>query len=316
MAMFKYILRRLLIMIPVLIGLTIVVFLLVNVLPGDTARIIAGDYADEATVQSIREAYGLDKPIHIQYINYIKDLLHGDFGRSYHSRRDIATEIANVYPKTIQLALATEVVGVVVGVLLGMIAAVRRGSLVDRGVTAFGVLGLSIPQFWFALILQLLFAVTLQWLPPSGYGVGFDRYIILPALTLGIPSAGMMARVSRSAFLEVLPQNYIRTARAKGLKERLIIWRHTLKNAMIPILSLIGTDMSRLITGTMIAESVFSWPGIGKYGYDALFYKDMPALQATVLILAVTICGINLIVDILYGLVDPRVRVSQKGGQA
>ena len=314
--MFKYILRRLLIMIPVLIGLTIVVFLLVNVLPGDTARIIAGDYADEATVQSIREAYGLDKPIHIQYINYIKDLLHGDFGRSYHSRRDIATEIANVYPKTIQVALATEVVGVVVGVLLGMIAAVRRGSLVDRGVTAFGVLGLSIPQFWFALILQLLFAVTLQWLPPSGYGVGFDRYIILPALTLGIPSAGMMARVSRSAFLEVLPQNYIRTARAKGLKERLIIWRHTLKNAMIPILSLIGTDMSRLITGTMIAESVFSWPGIGKYGYDALFYKDMPALQATVLILAVTICAVNLIVDILYGLVDPRVRVSQKGGQA
>ena len=314
--MFKYILRRLLIMIPVLIGLAIVVFLLVNVLPGDTARIIAGDYADEATVQSIREAYGLDKPIHIQYINYIKDLLHGDFGRSYHSRRDIATELANVYPKTITLALATEVVGVVVGVLLGMIAAVRRGSLVDRGVTAFGVLGLSIPQFWFALILQLLFAVTLQWLPPSGYGQGFDRYIILPALTLGIPSAGMMARVSRSAFLEVLPQNYIRTARAKGLKERLIIWRHTLKNAMIPILSLIGTDMSRLITGTMIAESVFSWPGIGKYGYDALFYKDMPALQATVLILAVTICGINLIVDILYGLVDPRVRVSQKGGQA
>ena len=168
--MFKYILRRLLIMIPVLIGLTIVVFLLVNVLPGDTARIIAGDYADEATVQSIREAYGLDKPIHIQYINYIKDLLHGDFGRSYHSRRDIATEIANVYPKTIQLALATEVVGVVVGVLLGMIAAVRRGSLVDRGVTAFGVLGLSIPQFWFALILQLLFAVTLQWLRPRAKG--------------------------------------------------------------------------------------------------------------------------------------------------
>lgn len=314
--MFKYILRRLLIMIPVLIGLTIVVFLLVNVLPGDTARIIAGDYADEATVQSIREAYGLDKPIHIQYINYIKDLLHGDFGRSYHSRRDIATELANVYPKTITLALATEVVGIVVGVMLGMIAAVRRGSLVDRGVTAFGVLGLSIPQFWFALILQLLFAVTLQWLPPSGYGVGFDRYIILPALTLGIPSAGMMARVSRSAFLEVLPQNYIRTTRAKGLQERFIIWRHTMKNALIPILSLVGTDISRLITGTMIVESVFSWPGIGKYGYDALFYKDMPALQATVLVLAVTICGVNLIVDILYGLVDPRVRVSQKGGQA
>lgn len=313
--MFKYILRRLLIMIPVLLGLTLVVFLLVNVLPGDTARIIAGDYADEATVESIREAYGLDKPLHIQYLNFLGNLLRGDFGRSYHSRRMIARELANVFPKTIKLAIATEIAGVLMGVMLGMTAALRRGKVLDRCVTAFGVLGLSIPQFWFALILQLLFAVTLQWLPPSGYGVGFDKYIILPALTLGIPSAGMMARVSRTAFLEVLPQNYIRTARAKGLKEHVVIWRHALKNALIPILSLIGTDISRLITGTMIAESVFSWPGIGKYGYDALFYKDMPALQATVLVLAIAICMINLIVDILYGFVDPQVRLSQKGGE-
>ncbi|MCI5956261.1 MAG: ABC transporter permease, partial [Clostridiales bacterium] len=211
--------------------------------------------------------------------------------------------------------IATEIAGVLMGVMLGMTAALRRGKVLDRCVTAFGVLGLSIPQFWFALILQLLFAVTLQWLPPSGYGVGFDKYIILPALTLGIPSAGMMARVSRTAFLEVLPQNYIRTARAKGLKEHVVIWRHALKNALIPILSLIGTDISRLITGTMIAESVFSWPGIGKYGYDALFYKDMPALQATVLVLAIAICIINLVVDILYGFVDPQVRLSQKGGE-
>lgn len=302
-------------MIPVLIGLTMVVFLLVNVLPGDTARLIAGDYADEATVETIRQTYGLDKPIHIQYIEYMKKVLQGDFGRSYHSRRQIAREIKNVFPKTLRLALATEVFSVVVGVMLGMIASLRRGTLADRAVTAFGVMGLSIPQFWFALILQLLFAVTLKWLPPSGYGAGFDKYIILPAMTLGIPSAGMMARVSRTAFLEVLPQNYIRTARAKGLREHIVIWRHALKNAMIPILSLIGTDISRLITGTMIAESVFSWPGIGKYGYDALFYKDMPALQATVLVLAVTICFINLIVDILYGIADPRVRVSQKGGE-
>ena len=313
--MFKYILRRLLMMIPVLIGLTIVVFLLVTVLPGDTARIIAGDYADEKTVESIRQAYGLDQPIHIQYLNFMKNLLQGDFGRSYHSRRPIAKEVSNVFPKTIKLALATEAAGVLMGVLLGMTAALKRGTLVDRCITGFGVLGLSIPQFWFALILQLLFAVTLKWLPPSGYGVGFDRYVILPALTLGIPSAGMMARVSRSAFLEVLPQNYIRTARAKGIKEHAVIWRHALKNAMIPILSLIGTDISRLITGTMIAESVFSWPGIGKYGYDALFYKDMPALQATVLVLAIAICVINLIVDILYGFFDPRVRLSQKGGE-
>lgn len=301
-------------MIPILIGLTIVIFLLVNVLPGDTARIIAGDYADEATVERIREAYGFNKPIHIQYIEYIGKILHGDFGTSYHSHRRIADEIANVFPKTIQLALATECMGVIMGVLLGMMAALRRGSIADRFITAFSVMGLSIPQFWFALILQLLLSVTLQWLPPSGYGSGFDRYIILPAMTLGIPSAGMMARVSRSAFLEVLPQNYIRTARSKGLHERTVIWCHALKNAMIPILSLIGTDISRLITGTMIAESVFSWPGIGKYGYDALFYKDLPALQATVLVLATAICLINLVVDVLYGFVDPRVRLEQRGG--
>ncbi len=311
--MIQYIVRRLLIMIPVLVGLTLVVFLLVNVLPGDTARIIAGDYADEKTVDTIRTQYGLDQPIHVQYVNYIRNLLEGDFGRSYHSRRQIATEIRNVFPKTIQLALMAELFGVAVGVGLGMTAALRRGSLIDRGVTGFGVLGLSIPQFWFALILQLLFSVTLKWLPPSGYGHGFDQYILLPAMTLGIPSAGMMARVSRAAFLEVLPENYVRTARAKGLKERLVIWKHALKNALIPILSLIGTDISRLMTGAMIVESVFSWPGIGKYGYDALFYKDMPALQATVLVLAIGICAVNLVVDVLYALVDPRVRLGKEG---
>ncbi|NCB31984.1 MAG: ABC transporter permease, partial [Clostridia bacterium] len=165
-----------------------------------------------------------------------------------------------------------------------------------------------------ALILQLVFAVTLKWLPPSGYGKGFDMYLILPALTLGIPSSGMMARVSRAAFLEVLPQNHVRTARAKGLQNHVIILRHTLKNALIPVLSLVGTDMSRLLTGTMIVESVFTWPGIGKYGYDALFYKDMPALQATVLVLAVSICVVNLVVDVLYAMVDPRVRLSKEGG--
>lgn len=204
--MFKYILRRILIMIPVLIGLTIVVFLLVNVLPGDTARIIAGDYADEATVESIREAYGLNKPIPVQYIEYLQKLLKGDFGRSYHSRRMIAKEISNVFPKTIKLAIATEIVGVVMGIVLGMLAALRRGSVADRCVTAFGVLGLSIPQFWFALILQLLFAVTLKWLPPSGYGVGFDKYVILPALTLGIPSAGMMPAFPEPLFWKYYPK--------------------------------------------------------------------------------------------------------------
>ncbi len=308
--MTRYIIRRLLALIPVVLGLTLVVFLLVNVVPGDTARLIAGEYADEKTVESIRVAMGLDKPVLEQYKNYLLSLAKGDLGRSYQTHRPVAEELMTVFPKTIQVALTTEVISIIVGLLLGMTAALHRGSLYDRGISMFGVLGLSIPQFWFALILQLLLAVQLKWLPPSGYQNGFDIYIILPAITLGIPSAGMMSRVSRSAFLEVIPQNYIRTARAKGLRERSVVWKHALKNALIPVLSLVGTDMSRLLTGTMIVESVFTWPGIGKYGYDALFYKDMPALQGTVLVLAVAICLVNLFVDILYAAADPRVRYS------
>ena len=239
----RYIVRRLLALIPVILGLTLVIFLLVNVIPGDTARLIAGEYADEATVEQIRTTMGLDKPILVQYGNYLLDLVQGDLGRSYQTHRPVLEEILTVFPKTIQLAVTTEVISIVVGLFLGMSAAVRRGSLFDRGITMFGVLGLSIPQFWFALILQLVLAVKFGWLPPSGYQGGFDIYIILPAITLGIPSAGMMARISRSAFLEVLPQNYIRTARAKGLREKSVIWKHALKNALIPVLSLVGTDM-------------------------------------------------------------------------
>ena len=306
--MVQYIARRLLALVPVILGLTLVVFLLVNVVPGDTARLIAGEYADEATVEQIRTTMGLDKPVLEQYGSYLLSLLRGDLGRSYQTHRPIAEEIASVFPKTIRLAVTTELLSILAGLILGMTAALHRGTLFDRGISMFGVLGLSIPQFWFALILQLVLAVKLGWLPPSGYQSGFDLYIILPALTLGIPSAGMMSRISRSAFLEVLPQNYIRTSRAKGLREGLVVWKHALKNALIPVLTLVGTDMSRLLTGTMIVESVFTWPGIGKYGYDALFYKDMPALQATVLVLAVSICLVNLLVDILYAAADPRVR--------
>ncbi len=310
--MINYIIRRILTLFLVLIGLTIVIFTLVNVIPGDTARLIAGEYADEATVEQIRENMGFNDPYYIQYLNYVSDIVQGDLGRSYITNRPIADELKSVFPKTIQLAITTEIFSIIVGVSLGLTAAVHRGKIVDRLITMFGVAGLSIPQFWFALMLQLVFSVGLSLLPPSGYENGFDIYIILPALTLGIPSAGMMARVSRAAFLDVLNQNYMRTARSKGLKEIVVVLKHALKNAMIPILTLIGTDIGRLLTGAMIAEAIFGWPGIGKYGYDALFYKDMPALQATVLVLAVSICIINLLVDILYAWVDPRVRENMR----
>jgi peptide/nickel transport system permease protein len=306
--MINYIIRRLLILIPILLGLTIVVFLLLTVLPGDPARLMAGEFADPETVESIREEMGFNKPIIKQYFSYLGNLLKGDFGRSYQTNRPVIKELAMVFPKTVYLALVTEFLSILIGVTLGMLSASKRGKLLDRSVMVFGVLGLSLPLFWLALILQILFSIKLGVLPPSGYGSGFDIFIVLPALTLALPSSGLMARVSRSAFLEIIPNDYVRMARAKGIPKRMVVWKHTFKNALIPILSLIGTDISRLFTGIMIIEVIFSWPGIGKYGYDALFFKDMPALQGTILTLAVSVCLVNLIIDLLYAAVDPRVR--------
>lgn len=305
--MFSYIVRRILSLIPIVLGVTLVIFLLLNVLPGDPARLMAGPYAPQETVDSISREMGFDDPLPKQYVRFLGNLLHGDLGRSYRSRGPVAQEIMSVFPKTLLLAAVSQVFSVVLGVFLGMTAALNRGRLVDRAVMFSGVLGLSLPAFFLALLLQILFSIKLGWLPPSGYG-GLDIRIIMPALALGLPAAGWMARVSRSAFLDVLPQDFMRTLRAKGLPERAVIWRHALKNAMVPIISLIGTDFSAKLTGIIVVEFIFSWPGLGKYGYDALFAKDMPALQGTVIVLTVSVCVVNLIVDILYAFIDKRIR--------
>ena len=306
--MIGYVVRRLLQFVPILIGLVTVLFALLNILPGDPARLMAGPFANPDVVETIREQMGFDRPILVQYLDNLWNLARGQFGRSYQSRRPILADLIEVFPKTVQLAFAAEVTSALFGIWLGVIAATRRNGWADRLIMTVAALNLSFPLFWLALMLQIVFAVFLRLLPPSGYGAGFDSFIILPAFTLALPSLGLLARITRAALLEVLSEDYIRTARAKGLKVALVMRRHVLPNALIPIVTTIGTDFVRLLGGIPIIEVIFAWPGIGKYAYDALVFRDLPALQASVIVLAVSVSLINLIVDLLYAFINPRIR--------
>lgn len=305
--MASFIIRRILVLIPILIGITFIIFALLYILPGDPVRLIAGPGATPETIESIRHEMGLDRPLHTQYLDYLSKMLAGDLGRSYQTRRRITEELAAVVPRTVQLAVAAEVISSIFGILLGLVAAARQSGWPDRIITTLAAFQLSFPLFWLALMLQLLFAVKLRLLPSSGYEVGFDKFILLPAITLAIPSSGILARITRVAILDTLREDYIRTGRSKGLGEVLIFVRHALPNALIPITTTIGLDLARLIGGITIIEVIFSWPGLGKYAFDALVFRDLPALQASVIVFAVFVTFINLVVDLLYGLIDPRI---------
>jgi peptide/nickel transport system permease protein len=305
--MVSFTLRRILMLIPILIGITFIIFALLYILPGDPVRLIAGPGATPETIESIRHEMGLDRPLHTQYLDYLSKMVVGDLGRSYQTRRRVTEELAAAVPRTVQLALAAEVISSVFGILLGMIAAARQNSWPDRVITILAALQLSFPAFWLALMLQLLFAVKLHILPSSGYENGFDKFIILPAITMAISSAGILARLTRVAVLETLREDYIRTGRAKGLRELKVFFQHALPNALIPITTTIGLDLARLIGGITIIEVIFSWPGLGKYAFDALVFRDLPALQASVIVFAVFVIIINLLVDLLYRFIDPRI---------
>jgi len=306
--MLGYTVRRLLQFVPILIGLITVLFALLNILPGDPARMMAGPFANPDVVETIREEMGFDRPLWVQYLDNLRHLARGEFGRSYQSRRPILKDLLEVFPKTVQLAITAEVTSALIGVWLGIVAATRRNGWADRLIMTIAALNLSFPLFWLALMLQIVFAVFLRLLPPSGYGAGFDQFVILPAITLALPSLGLLARITRAALIEVLGEDYIRTARAKGLRDVLVIRRHVLPNALIPIVTTIGTDFVRLLGGIPIIEVIFAWPGIGKYAYDALVFRDLPALQASVIVLAVSVSLVNLAVDLLYAFINPRIR--------
>lgn len=292
----------------IVIGITIIIFSLLYVLPGDPVRLMIGQSANPESVEALRREMGLDRPLISQYLDYVGDLFTGDLGRSYQTRRAVSDELLLVVPPTIQLSLVAEAMSVLIGIFLGVIAAVFSNKFIDRFITNLAAFQLSFPLFWLALMLQMLFAVNLKWLPLSGYANGLDKYIFLPAITLAIPSSGILARMTRVAISNILSEDFIRTARAKGLRESMVYIRHALPNSLIPITTMVGLDLTRLIGGIAIIEVIYSWPGLGKYAYDALVYKDLPALAGSLIIFAIMVSIINLLTDLIYGVIDPRIR--------
>lgn len=303
--MLSFILRRLLLAIPTLFGVLVIVFLLLYVAPGDPVQEMVGERADPETVARLRAELRLDDPLHKQFIHYAGGVVQGDLGRSYITRRPIRQDIAERFPKTLQLAGAAMLLASIVGITIGILSARVPGGWFDRISLGVAYLGISFPVYWVGLILILVFAVMLRWLPPSGYG-GIE-YLILPALALGSRSIAFLARVTRSAMLDVLGSDFVRTARAKGQSERLVITRHALRNALIPIITVLGLDFGYYLTGSILTETIFSWPGLGRYVVNAISRRDLPAIQGSVLFLSVVFVLVNLITDLAYAKADPRV---------
>lgn len=280
--------------------------------PGDPATMVGGPTATESDLESIRENLGLNDPFLVQYGRYIKNAVQGDFGYSYQSKQSVSEAIAIRLPNTFKLAIASMIVAIIIGVVAGLISALRQNSWLDMTSTTLALAGISIPNFWLGALLILVFAVNLQWLPVGGLSAPFYtaegfKQMILPAITLGTSAAAMIARMTRSSVLEVAKADYVRTARAKGVKEKSVIWVHTLKNAMIPVVTVIGVNFGGLLGGTIITEKVFAINGVGRLMVDAIAQRDFPMVQASVLLVATLFVVVNLIVDIVYTFIDPRI---------
>ena len=303
--MLRVFLRRLLLSIPTLFGVLVVVFLLLYVAPGDPVMAMVGERADPETIARLRAELRLDDPMMTQFGRYAGGVLRGDLGRSYITGRPLLSDLLERFPKTLQLAGAAMLLATICGVTLGVLSARNPGGLIDRFGLALAYLGISFPVYWVGLLLILLFAVTLHWLPPSGFGGA--RYLVLPALALGMRSIAFLARMTRSAMLDSLGADYVRTARAKGLGERAVVVRHALRNALIPIITVLGLDFGAYLTGSILTETIFSWPGIGRYVVNAIARRDLPAIQGSVLFLSAVFVLVNLITDLAYAKADPRV---------
>lgn len=304
--MFRFVAKRLLEIIPILFLVTILIFLFVHLIPGDPARLVAGTDATIEDVEVVRKELGLDKPLHIQYITYIGNLLKGDFGTSLKTKRPVIEEIGSRFMPTFWLTLWSMVWAVIVGLLIGVISATKRNKWQDYLGMFGAVSGLSLPSFWLGLMLIQLFAVTLGWLPTGGLD-SWKSYI-LPAFTLGTGVAAVIARFTRSSLMDVLKEDYIRTGRSKGLTERDIVWGHGLRNAMIPVVTMTGLQFGFLLGGSVVIETVFSWPGLGKLLIDSVSYRDYPIIQTEMLLFALEFILINLVVDLLYGILNPQIR--------
>lgn len=311
--MITLIVRRVAELLLLLLGISFLVFGSMYIAPGDPASMIGGPTATETDLENIRENLGLNDPFLVQYGRYLGNAVQGDFGYSYQTKQSVADAIAVRFPNTLKLAIASMVVAVVIGLIAGLISALRHNSWLDFTSTTFALAGISIPNFWLGALLILVFAVNLQWLPVGGLSEPFYtaegfKQLILPAITLGTGSAAMIARMARSSMLEVVRADYVRTARAKGVKESKVIWVHTLKNAMIPVITVIGLNFGFLLGGTIITEKVFAINGVGRLMIDAIAMRDFPLVQGSVLLVATLFVAVNLIVDIVYTYVDPRIK--------
>ncbi|MEO7995922.1 MAG: ABC transporter permease [Gemmatimonadaceae bacterium] len=298
--------RRMLLALPTLFGVLTVVFLLLYVAPGDPVQAMVGEQADSATVARLRRELKLDAPLPVQFAHYVAGIAQGDLGRSYITNRRIVDDIAERFPKTLLLAGSAMTIAILLGVSIGVACAVKPNGWFDRLALGFTYIGISFPVYWVGLLFIVLFAVTLRWLPASGYGS--VKYLVLPALTLGMRSIAYLARITRSSMLEVFGADHIRTARAKGLSESAVRWRHALRNALIPVVTVIGLDFGAYLTGSILTETIFSWPGIGRYVVQAISKRDLPAVQGAVLFLSVVFVLVNVLTDLAYQRVDPRVR--------
>ena len=303
--MLTFVVRRLLLAVPVLLGVVFIVMLTVDLLPGDAASLMLGEHATKDAVAALREHLGLDKPFLVRYLDYVGRLLRGDLGRSIQQNRPVAAELADAWPPTLTLTLAALVIATVVGVAAGVASAVWPNSFFDALARLGSLFGLSMPIFWTGLVLIVVFSLWLNWLPVGG--AGSLSHLVLPAVTLAMPSVAMIARMTRSAVLDVLGEDYVRTARAKGVREPWVLGKHALRNAFIPILTLLGLQSGQLMGGAILTETVFSWPGLGRLMVKAIFARDYVLLQGAVLVFALAFVIVNLLVDLSYGLLDPRI---------
>lgn len=304
--MYRYIINRLIMLIPVLLGVVFIVFFIMDLAPGDPVYQVAGDQATPAELQELRVKLGLDGNIFTRYVRYIKNMLRGDLGVSYISKRNVMKTYLERLPNTLMLASVTMVVAILVSIPLGIIAAVHQNSIKDTVSMILALLGLSIPNFWLGLLLIILFSLKLKWLPSGG--INGIKSIILPALTVGLGLAALMTRTTRSSMLDVVRQDYLRTARSKGVTEKKVIYRHALKNALIPIITIFGIQFSNVLGGSVLAETVFSWPGVGRLVVDAINQRDIPMVTGALVMTTMLVSIVNLLVDIIYAYVDPRIK--------
>jgi len=303
----RYLVRRLLLTIPVLLGVATLVFSLIHLVPGDPAQAMLGDGASAQDIAELRKSLGLDAPLVDQYVTFLSRAITGDLGRSFRTGQPVTTMIVERVPATAELAVAAMIVAIVIAIPLGVIAAVWRGTAADYGAMTFALAGVSIPNFWLGPLLAIVFAVELGWLPVSGRGT--PAHLVLPAISLGLALAAILARMTRASLLDELRELYVRAARARGASRTAAVTAHALRNSMVPLLTIVALQFGAVLTGAVITETIFAWPGIGRLLIQSIGFRDYPMVQGCILLIAVTYVSVNLITDLLYGVLDPRIRL-------